>query len=72
MKERVQKELNKIRPFIQADGGDIELIDVSNNIVKVKLSGTCGSCPFSQMTLKLRVEKQLIENIPDIKAVEAT
>ncbi|MFX0136707.1 MAG: NifU family protein [Candidatus Hodarchaeota archaeon] len=72
MKERVQKELNKIRPFIQADGGDIELVDVSNNIVKVKLSGTCGSCPFSQMTLKLRVEKQLIENIPDIKAVEAT
>ena len=71
MIEKVQQELNKIRPHLQADGGDIELVEVINNIVRVRLTGTCSDCPFSLMTLKNRVEKQLLANMPEIKAVEA-
>lgn len=71
MIERIQAELNKIRPYLQADGGDVELIDVNNDIVRVRLTGTCGDCPFSRWTLKNRIEKQLMATIPEIKAVEA-
>jgi len=69
MKERVQQVLEKIRPLLQRDGGDIQLIDVVDGIVRVKLQGACGSCPMSMMTLKMGVEKQLKQEIPEIKEV---
>jgi Fe-S cluster biogenesis protein NfuA len=71
MKELVEKALEKIRPSLQADGGNIELVDVTDGVVKVKLTGACGSCPMSQMTLKMGVEKALKQQIPEVKRVEA-
>ena len=72
MKEKVQNVLEKIRPDLQADGGDVELIDVDDKgIVTVKLTGSCGGCPFAQMTLKMGIERQLREEIPEIKEVVA-
>jgi Fe-S cluster biogenesis protein NfuA len=56
MKEQVQSALNEIRPSLQADGGDVELVDVEDGIVKVRLTGACGGCPMSQMTLKQGIE----------------
>jgi Fe-S cluster biogenesis protein NfuA len=69
MKERVQQVLEKIRPLLQRDGGDIQLIDVVDGVVKVKLQGGCGSCPMSMMTLMMGVEKQLKQEIPEVKEV---
>ncbi len=70
MKERVEAALEKIRPFLQADGGDVELVEVTpEGVVKVRLTGACGGCPMSQMTLKHGVEKVLREEIPEIKEV---
>ena len=70
MKEKVEEALKKVRPSLQRDGGDIELISVDENgIVKVRLKGACGSCPMSTMTLKMGVEKFLKEQIPDVKEV---
>ncbi|MCD6320502.1 MAG: NifU family protein [Candidatus Desulfofervidaceae bacterium] len=63
--------INRIRPNLQADGGDIELIDIVDGIVKVKLKGACAGCPMSQMTLKMGVEAYLKKEIPEVKAVEA-
>jgi Fe-S cluster biogenesis protein NfuA len=71
MREKVEKAIEKIRPFLQQDGGDIELIDVIDGVVKVKLKGACGCCPMSQMTLKNGVEKALKEEIPEIIRVES-
>lgn len=72
MKEKVQTLINDIRPKLQADGGDIELIDVSENgIVKVKLLGACGGCPMAQMTLKMGVERYLKSKMPEISKVES-
>ncbi|MFB3925948.1 MAG: NifU family protein [Syntrophales bacterium] len=72
MREEVIKVLNDIRPNLQADGGDIELVDVTDDgIVKVRLTGACGGCPMSQMTLKMGVERYLKKNIPAIKEVVA-
>jgi Fe-S cluster biogenesis protein NfuA len=70
MKENVEKALQIIRPSLQADGGDIELIDVVDGIVKVRLTGACGGCPMSQMTLKMGVEKVLKQHVPEVKSVE--
>ena len=72
MREKVEKVLKKIRPSLQADGGDIELIDVVDGVVKVRLTGACGTCPMSTMTLKMGVERILKEQIPEIKSVETT
>lgn len=70
MKERVEEVLNLIRPALQADGGDVELVDVSDEgVVSVKLTGACGSCPMSTMTLKMGIEKNLMEQIPEVKEV---
>lgn len=69
MRERVQQVIEKIRPLLQRDGGDIQLVDVADGVVKVKLQGACGSCPMSAMTLKMGVEKQLKQEIPEIKEV---
>ncbi len=72
MKERVQEVLNKVRPSLQADGGDVELVDVDeNNVVTVRLQGACAGCPMSQMTLKGGIERILKQEIPEIKSVEA-
>lgn len=70
MKEKVQAALNKVRPMLQADGGDVELIDVKDGVVTVKLTGACGGCPFSSMTLKQGIERVLKEEIPEIIRVE--
>ena len=70
MRERVEEVLKKIRPNLQADGGDVELVDVVDGIVKVRLTGACGTCPMSTMTLKMGVERILKEQIPEIKRVE--
>ncbi len=71
MREQVQKSLDKIRPMLQADGGDVELVDVEDGIVKLRLQGACAGCPGAQMTLKMGVERQLKQDIPEVKAVEA-
>ncbi|MBI5871261.1 MAG: NifU family protein [Actinobacteria bacterium] len=72
LREKVEKALERIRPALQQDGGDLELIDVSDDgVVKVKLTGACGSCPMSQMTLKMGIEQRLREEIPEVTTVEA-
>jgi Fe-S cluster biogenesis protein NfuA len=72
MREKVESALNSIRPNLQADGGDVELIDVSNEgVVKLRLTGACGTCPFAKMTLKLGIEEVLRERIPEIKEIVA-
>ena len=71
IKERVEKSLNSIRPALQADGGDVELIDVKDGIVKVKLKGACGTCPSALMTLKQGIEVRVKEDIPEIVSVES-
>lgn len=71
MKARVQEVIDQIRPNLQADGGDIELIDVTpEGVVKVKLQGACSGCPGAAMTLKMGVEKMLKKHIPEVTAVE--
>jgi len=70
MRENIEKALDKIRPALRADGGDIELVDVVDGIVKVKLTGACGGCPMSQMTLKMGVERILKQQVPEVKSVE--
>ena len=70
MKERVEVSLGKIRPSLNADGGDVELIEVTpDGVVKVRLTGACAGCPMSQMTLKMGIEKMLKEEIPELKEV---
>jgi len=70
MKEQVETALDKIRPSLNADGGDVKLIDVSDDgVVKVQLTGACSGCPMSQMTLKMGIEKLLKEEIPAVKEV---
>lgn len=71
MKEKVQAVLNRIRPALQADGGDVELVDVENAIVKVRLTGACGGCPMSQLTLKQGIEANIKREVPEIVSVEA-
>ena len=71
LKERVQKALEKVRPSLQADGGDVQLVDVSDDgVVKVQLTGACGGCPMSQMTLTMGIEKILKHNVPEVQRVE--
>ncbi len=71
MKEKVEAALNKIRPALMADGGNVELVDVQEGVVKVKLTGACGGCPMSQMTLKMGIERILKKEVPEIKEVVA-
>jgi Fe-S cluster biogenesis protein NfuA len=70
MKEKIEKALNDIRPALQADGGDVELVEVENNIVKVRLKGACAGCPMSQMTIKQGIERYLKKAVPEIAGVE--
>jgi Fe-S cluster biogenesis protein NfuA len=70
IKDRVMKALERVRPYLQADGGDIEFIDVSNDMtVKVKLTGACHGCPYSMQTLKAGVEQAIMKEVPEIKRV---
>ena len=72
MKEKARAALEDVRPNLQADGGDVELVDVADGgIVKVKLTGACGSCPMAQMTLKMGIEKYLKEKVPEVVEVVA-
>ncbi|MBM2830975.1 MAG: nitrogen-fixing NifU domain protein [Dehalococcoidia bacterium] len=71
MKEKVEKALDKVRPFLVADGGDVKLVDITNGTVKVKLTGACGGCAFSAMTLKNAVERIIKEEVPEVKEVVA-
>ncbi|MBS3758900.1 MAG: NifU family protein [Desulfobacterales bacterium] len=70
MKEEVQQVLDKIRPSLQADGGDVELVDIEDGVVRVRLQGACAGCPMSQMTLKNGIERILKQEIPAVKSVE--
>jgi len=69
MKEKVEAALNKVRPALQADGGDVELVEVTDGVVKVRLTGACGGCPMSQMTLKMGIERHLKREVPEVKEV---
>lgn len=72
MREQVEKALEKIRPSLQMDGGDVELVDVTDDgIVKVKLTGACRGCPMSQLTLKMGIERALKKDIPEVKEVQS-
>ena len=73
LKERVEEALNKVRPSLQADGGDVELVEVddADGVVKVRLQGSCAGCPMSQMTLKMGIEKILKQNVPEVSRVES-
>jgi Fe-S cluster biogenesis protein NfuA len=71
LKKSVEQALAKIRPMLQRDGGDIELVEVTDGIVKVRLTGACKGCPMSQMTLKQGVEKLLMKEVPGLKQVQA-
>jgi Fe-S cluster biogenesis protein NfuA len=71
MREKVEAVLNQIRPNLVRDGGNVELIDVTDGIVKVRLTGACGGCPMASMTLKHGVERMLKEQVPEVKEVVA-
>ena len=71
MKPEVEKVLDSIRPALQADGGDVELVDVEGGVVKVRLTGACGGCPMATMTLKGGIEAALKERIPSVLRVES-
>lgn len=72
MREKVEAALNKVRPALQADGGDVELVDVGEDgLVRVRLRGACGGCPMSQLTLKMGIERILKKEVPEVKSVEA-
>ena len=71
MKEKVEAVLEQIRPALQADGGDVELVDVNDGVVSVKLTGACDGCPMAAMTLKMGIERVLVEKVPEVKEVVA-
>jgi Fe-S cluster biogenesis protein NfuA len=70
LEQRVNEVIDSIRPFIQNDGGDIQLVGIDEGIVKLRLHGACAHCPASLMTLKMGVERHLLERVPEIRAVE--
>ena len=69
MRDRVEEALNQIRPSLMRDGGNVELVDVNDGVVKVRLTGACGGCPMSTLTLKMGIERILKKEIPEIKEV---
>ena len=71
IKKDIEKVLGEIRPMLQADGGDVELVSVENGTVSVRLKGACGGCPMSRMTLKQGIERKLKEKVPAVKEVVA-
>ncbi len=71
MEKKIEEALDKIRPVLQADGGDVKFVDYEDGIVKVELTGACGGCPMAEMTLKAGIERTLKQEIPEVKTVEA-
>jgi Fe-S cluster biogenesis protein NfuA len=71
MKEEVEAVINEIRPLLQGDGGDIELVSIEGGVVKVRLRGACAGCPGAQMTLKMAVERRMKARVPEIERVES-
>ncbi|MBE3070646.1 MAG: NifU family protein [Planctomycetes bacterium] len=71
MREKVEAVINEIRPLLQADGGDIELVAIEGGVVKVRLRGACAGCPGAQMTLKMAVERRLKAQVPEVERVES-
>jgi Fe-S cluster biogenesis protein NfuA len=71
LKTEVARALEEVRPHLQVDGGDVELVDVEDGVVKVRLKGACAGCPMSQMTVKWGVENYLKKKVPGVKSVEA-
>ena len=71
MKDRVEKVINRIRPAVQMDGGDIELVDIEGGIVQLRLVGSCAGCPSSMYTLKMGIERAIRAEVPEIVGVEA-
>jgi Fe-S cluster biogenesis protein NfuA len=71
MREQVEKALDKIRPMLQRDGGNVELVDVEGSVVKVRLQGACHGCPMSQMTLKAGIERIVKQEVPQVSEVVA-
>jgi Fe-S cluster biogenesis protein NfuA len=71
MREKVEAAINKIKPMLQADGGDVELVDVKDGVVTVRLQGACAGCPMSQMTLKQGIERMLKKEVPEVVSVQA-
>lgn len=71
LENSVKKEIQNIRPLLQSDGGDVEFVRLEEKTVYVRLTGTCGDCPFSDSTLKMRIEKPLKKAIPEIESVKA-
>lgn len=71
MREKIEKALDSIRPALVADGGDMELIDVEDGVVKIRLTGACAGCPMSTMTLKNGIETRLKELVPEVKRVDS-
>jgi len=71
MKEEVEAVINEIRPLLQGDGGDIELVGIEGGVVKVRLRGACSGCPGAQMTLKMEVERRMKARVPEIERVES-
>jgi Fe-S cluster biogenesis protein NfuA len=72
LKEKIENALNEVRPSLQADGGNVELVDVTEDgMVKLRLKGACAGCPMSQMTLKMGIERHLKKVVPEVKNVEA-
>lgn len=70
LKEPVLEVLDKLRPYLQRDGGDVELVDIEDGVVKVRLTGACGSCPSSTITLKAGIERALLEEVPGVTEIE--
>ena len=71
MREKVEAALEQIRPALQADGGDVQLVDVSEGVVSLRLTGACGGCPMATMTLRQGIERVLREQVPEVKEVVA-
>jgi len=71
IRQKVEEALEQIRRFLQADGGDVELVDINNGVVKVRLLGACGGCPMAAMTLRNAVEKTIKDQVPEITKIEA-
>ena len=71
MKEKIQIAIDRVRPALQADGGDVELVEVKDGVVSVRLTGACGGCPMASMTLKNGIERVIREEVPEVKEVVA-
>ena len=69
MKEKIQMAIDRVRPALQADGGDVELVEVNDGVVSVRLTGACGGCPMASMTLKDGIERVIREEVPEVKEV---